>query len=93
MSPDYPIIFINFHVDSIFTDNMLVHDRKKYVINENVTNDYTFKLTLKIVKVKKSDYGTYKCISKNSIGESEGVIRIHGKYSCTFQTTRRNIYY
>lgn len=58
---------------------MLVHDRKKYIINENVTNEYTFRLTLKLVKLKKSDYGTYKCISKNSIGESEGVIRIYGK--------------
>lgn len=63
---------------------MLVHDRKKYVINENVTNEYTFRLTLKLVKLKKSDYGTYKCISKNSIGESEGVIRIYGNFDLYF---------
>ncbi|XP_065206265.1 lachesin-like [Planococcus citri] len=67
-------------------NNMLVHDRKKYIISENVTNDYTFRLTLKIVKVKKSDYGTYKCISKNSIGESEGVIRIHEMDPATLNT-------
>ena len=57
---------------------MVIHDKKKYVIHENVTNDFTFKLTLVLIQIRKKDYGTYKCISKNSIGESEGTIKIHG---------------
>lgn len=58
---------------------MVVHDRKKYEIYENATNEYTFHMTLQLKKLKKRDYGAYKCISKNSIGGSEGLIRIYGR--------------
>lgn len=59
---------------------MVVHDRKKYEIYENSTNEYTFHMTLQLKKLKKRDYGAYKCISKNSIGGSEGLIRIYGEF-------------
>ncbi len=83
MAVFFCIYFLQFFRHDIghlyFTDQMVVHDRKKYEAYENMTNEYTFHLTLQLKKLKKRDYGAYKCISKNSIGESEGVIRIYGK--------------
>ena len=32
-----------------------------------------------IAQVKPGDYGAYKCVSKNSMGETEGQIRLYGK--------------
>lgn len=35
------------------------------------------KLTIKNLSV--GDFGNYRCISKNSLGETEGSIRVYGK--------------
>lgn len=40
---------------------------------------YAVQMTLVIRKLQKSDMGGYKCISKNSIGDAEGTIRIYGE--------------
>lgn len=40
---------------------------------------YTVQMRLVIRRFHKSDLGGYKCISKNSIGEAEGNIRLYGK--------------
>lgn len=40
---------------------------------------YSAQMKLTIRKLRKSDLGGYKCISKNSIGEAEGNIRVYGK--------------
>lgn len=58
---------------------MVVSNTNEYEIYENFTNDYTSRLTLWLKKLRRKDYGTYKCLSKNSIGESEGTIRIYGE--------------
>lgn len=36
------------------------------------------KLTIK--SVSQSDYGIYKCVSKNSLGDTDGNIRLYRKY-------------
>lgn len=34
---------------------------------------------LKIRRVTKTDFGSYKCVAKNSLGETDGVIKLEGK--------------
>ena len=36
-------------------------------------------MMMTIAQVKPGDYGAYKCVSKNSLGETEGQIRLYGK--------------
>lgn len=36
------------------------------------------KLTIK--NLSAGDFGNYRCVSKNSLGETEGSIRVYGKY-------------
>lgn len=42
---------------------------------------YAVEMVLQIKRLQKSDFGGYKCISKNSIGDTEGTIRLYGKYT------------
>ncbi|CAH1993066.1 unnamed protein product [Acanthoscelides obtectus] len=42
-------------------------------------NGYKKFMMLKIRKVDKSDFGFYKCVAKNSLGETDGVIKLEGK--------------
>lgn len=40
---------------------------------------YAVQMVLTIKQLQKSDFGGYKCISKNSIGGIEATIRLYGK--------------
>ncbi|KAL9694886.1 hypothetical protein quinque_014171 [Culex quinquefasciatus] len=46
-------------------------------MNENESSMYAVQMTLVIRKLHKADMGGYKCISKNSIGDAEGTIRLY----------------
>lgn len=52
---------------------------------------YSAQMKLTIRKLRKSDLGGYKCISKNSIGEAEGNIRVYGKKTKMFNFIKKNI--
>ena len=47
----------------------------------SVDNGYNKYMMLKIRSVKRSDFGSYKCVAKNSLGETDGVIKLDGKFS------------
>ncbi|XP_049816616.1 lachesin [Schistocerca nitens] len=49
----------------------------KYNMTEINSSLYSVQMKLVIRKIKKSDLGGYKCISKNSIGDAEGNIRLY----------------
>lgn len=48
-------------------------------MTETENSMYACTMTLVVKKLQKSDMGGYKCISKNSIGDAEGTIRLYGK--------------
>lgn len=41
-------------------------------------NAYKTHMKLTIISVTLSDYGTYQCVSKNSLGETDGTIKLYG---------------
>lgn len=57
---------------------IITNDR--YLMTEIENSMYAVQMTLDIRKLQKSDMGGYKCISKNSIGDAEGTIRLYGEY-------------
>ncbi|XP_022247140.1 lachesin-like isoform X1 [Limulus polyphemus] len=55
--------------------DMLVTDHKYRVKNEHKTYKVQMKLT--ILKIQPDDFGTYNCHARNSLGSTEGTIRIY----------------
>ncbi|KAL5278269.1 hypothetical protein ACFFRR_003110 [Megaselia abdita] len=50
---------------------------ERYHISEKENSMYAVEMVLQIKRLQKSDFGGYKCISKNSIGDTEGTIRLY----------------
>ena len=48
---------------------------------EKPLNSYKFQLTLTIKRLQPEDFGTYRCISKNSIGQAEEEVELYGELS------------
>ena len=46
---------------------------------EEEVEGYRLHSRLTINNVNSGDYGAYKCVSKNSLGETEGQIRLYGE--------------
>ena len=40
--------------------------------------DYKLHSRLTIYEIEKEDFGMYKCVSKNSLGETESKLRLYG---------------
>jgi hypothetical protein len=57
---------------------------------ESITSTPSYKthMRLFISNIQPSDFGTYKCVAKNPRGETDGTIRLYGKFEmfcfCTF---------
>lgn len=45
-----------------------------------IDNAYKVQMKLTIRSVTPADYGTYKCVSRNSLGDTDGSINLYGKY-------------
>jgi hypothetical protein len=60
---------------------MIVTEVGKYTVEERVNPQAPFEvvMTLTIVRTRTEDFGQYKCNSKNSLGEADGVIDVHRK--------------
>lgn len=43
-------------------------------------NAYKVHMKLTIRSVSAQDYGSYKCVAKNSLGETDGSIKLYRKY-------------
>ncbi|XP_045524996.1 lachesin-like isoform X2 [Pieris brassicae] len=57
-------------------DNVMVLPTKKYAINTE-ENSYRAHMKLTVRNLQGGDFGNYRCISKNSLGETEGSIRLY----------------
>ncbi|CAK1552763.1 unnamed protein product [Leptosia nina] len=57
-------------------DNVMVLPTKKYAINTD-ENSYRAHMKLTVRNLQGGDFGNYRCISKNSLGETEGSIRLY----------------
>lgn len=72
----------NFHFQFCFFlhaagEMIIAGDR--YALTEKENNMYSIEMVLHIRRLQTSDFGGYKCISKNSIGDTEGTIRLYGE--------------
>ncbi|XP_048526410.1 neurotrimin isoform X2 [Dendroctonus ponderosae] len=54
-------------------DMIISGDKYEAVSTDNGYKKY---MMLKIRKVSKNDFGSYKCVAKNSLGETDGVIKL-----------------
>lgn len=71
------IFFLSIHP---LGEMIISNDR--YQMTETENSMYAVQMILVIRKLQKSDMGGYKCISKNSIGDAEGTIRLYGEFIC-----------
>ncbi|XP_068626688.1 lachesin-like [Battus philenor] len=55
----------------------MIISNDKYQMTEIASSAYSVQMRLVIRNIQRSDLGGYKCISKNSIGDAEGNIRLY----------------
>lgn len=61
----------------------------KYETTSTV-NGYMKFMKLKIRNVGANDFGTYRCVAKNSLGETDGNIKLDGKSNTILNRSNRN---
>ncbi|UYV78476.1 hypothetical protein LAZ67_16001638 [Cordylochernes scorpioides] len=47
--------------------------------DRHLHSSYRTNMTLRIAHVDESDFGPYKCVAKNTLGEKEGYVRLYGE--------------
>ncbi|XP_015606035.1 lachesin isoform X3 [Cephus cinctus] len=70
--------------------DMIVSGDKYETIS--VDNDYNKYMTLKIRNVGPQDFGSYKCVAQNSLGETDGVIKLDEIPAPTTTTTQASFH-
>lgn len=53
----------------------------------STSNGYIKHMRLKIRNVGPNDFGNYRCVAKNSLGETDGLIKLDGEYLHTESST------
>lgn len=61
-------------------DSFMIVNSDKFKMS-NTENSYKVNMKLVIKKISSDDFGTYRCYAKNSLGSTQGSIRIYGKCS------------
>jgi len=55
----------------------------RYEVQETTKSMFEVKMMLIIKKFQAEDSGRFSCIAKNSIGDVESTIKLHGRYQIT----------
>ncbi|KAL1110555.1 hypothetical protein AAG570_008083 [Ranatra chinensis] len=62
-------------------DGQMIHETKKHKVStQPMELPYKTQMLLTIIGLRTSDFGTYKCVAKNPRGETDGTIRLYGKF-------------
>lgn len=61
-----------------FLGDEMILSNEKYTTT-TLRNSYRSYMSLTIRNLQPDNFGNYRCISKNSLGETEGSIRLYGK--------------
>ncbi|XP_050540599.1 lachesin-like isoform X2 [Daktulosphaira vitifoliae] len=65
-------------------NGQMLHDNSKYkAISIQGIPSYKVQMKLTIMDVSQTDYGVYKCVAKNSRGETDGTIRLYTSHPPT----------
>ncbi|XP_017492857.1 PREDICTED: lachesin-like, partial [Rhagoletis zephyria] len=70
-------------------NSVMVLPSKKYK-TDYTENSYRAHMKLTIRNLQYGDFGNYRCISKNSLGETEGSIRVYESYGLELQHVYSN---
>jgi hypothetical protein len=49
--------------------------------DSRLINGYSCHMTLKIRSILSHQFGSYRCVAVNALGETDGFIKVYGKYS------------
>lgn len=71
----FPISSINYWIKD--DDDALMAGTKYEIINSE--KSYKVHMTLRIRDLESNDFGTYKCYARNSLGSTEGSIKLYGE--------------
>lgn len=66
----------------IRSEGIMLLNNKKYDVTEE-KEGYKIYMKIKINSLTSDDFGSYKCVAKNTLGEKEGFIRLYGKNAFT----------
>lgn len=76
---------MHWNVDClIYFKNVLIYclgGKYEPVLTDNA---YKVHMKLTIKAVTPADFGSYKCVSKNSLGDTDGSIKLYRKYTIHF---------
>lgn len=70
------LVFVCFFWLSTILDTARAGDKYE---TSSTTVGYTKYMKLTIRNVGPQDFGSYRCIAKNSLGETDGIIKLDGK--------------
>lgn len=49
-----------------------------HYVTEQIENGYKITMRITINNVNSTDFGSYRCVAKNSLGETDGTIKLYG---------------
>ena len=85
-------LYLRKFMNAIFTENLFKNFAgKRFEPYESSERDYKVTMRLTIHSVTQNDFGSYRCVSKNSLGDTDGQIKLYRKYLC--YVCRHNNYF